>query len=322
MAILVTGGAGYIGSHSVRALTKAGRDVVVLDDLSRGDKSVVEDLLRVPLIVGGTGDKDIVSGIFSSHEIEAVMHFAAYAYVGESVERPDIYYRNNVTSTLSLLESMVEHGVRRFVFSSTCATYGEPSSIPIVETEPQEPINPYGASKLMVERILADFDTAYRLRSVSLRYFNAAGADPAGDLGEHHDPETHLIPLTIDAAHGRRDALQVFGDDYDTSDGTCVRDYIHVNDLADAHVLGLDYLEADGASAAFNLGNGQGFSVMEVIDSVARVTDHEVPHEVVGRRQGDPPSLVGSAAKARDELGWNPKYPDLDVIVEHAVNAR
>ncbi|MDY7016015.1 MAG: UDP-glucose 4-epimerase GalE, partial [Cyanobacteriota bacterium] len=240
--ILVTGGAGYIGSHAVLALQRAGYDVVVLDNLVYGHREIAETALKVELVVGDTGDRALLDTLFSSRKVDAVMHFAAYAYVGESVQVPDKYYRNNVVGTLTLLEAMQRAGINKFVFSSTCATYGVPQTIPIPETHSQNPINPYGMSKLMVEKILADFDRAYQFKSAIFRYFNAAGADPEGDLGEDHNPETHLIPLTLFAALGKRESISILGTDYPTPDGTCVRDYIHVCDLASAHVLGLEYL--------------------------------------------------------------------------------
>jgi UDP-arabinose 4-epimerase len=246
------------------------------------------------------------------------MHFAAYAYVGESVQNPGKYYRNNVAGTLTLLEALRDHGIGRFIFSSTCATYGVPEQIRITEQHPQRPINPYGASKLMIERMLQDFDTAHGLRSIALRYFNAAGADPDGDIGESHDPETHLIPLVLDAAAGRRSAIRIYGDDYDTPDGTCIRDYIHVSDLARAHVLALEALEQGAGSTAYNLGNGQGFSVREVIHQAGRVTARAIPVEIVPRRAGDPARLVGDATRIRSELGWQPVHADIAGIVETA----
>jgi UDP-glucose 4-epimerase len=247
-----------------------------------------------------------------------VIHFAAYAYVGESVSHPDKYYRNNVLGTLTLLEAMVAADVKKIVFSSTCATYGVPETVPIPEDHPQNPINPYGATKLMVERILQDFDVAYGLKSVSFRYFNAAGADPQGRLGEDHQPETHLIPLVLMAALGKRADISIFGTDYPTPDGTCIRDYIHVADLADAHVLGLKYLLADGVSDRFNLGNGLGFSVQAVIDKAREVTGRSIVAVAHDRRPGDPPALVGSGDKARQVLGWQPQYADLELILQHA----
>ena len=316
--ILVTGGAGYIGSHAVLALQAAGYEVVVLDNLVYGHRDIVADVLKVELIVGDTNDRTLLDQIFASRPIAAVMHFAAYAYVGESVQQPDKYYRNNVMGTLTLLEAMVAAGVTSFVFSSTCATYGIPSQVPISEDHPQHPINPYGATKLMVERILEDFDRAYSLRSVCFRYFNAAGADPQGRLGEDHQPETHLIPLVLLTALGQRPSVSIFGTDYPTPDGTCIRDYIHVTDLAQAHVLGIDYLLKGGSSDRFNLGNGNGFSVQQVIDAAQTITGQPIPAVTCDRRPGDPPTLVGSAEKAQRILGWRPQYADLYQIIEHA----
>lgn len=318
--ILVTGGAGYIGSHAVQALQKSGYDVVILDNLVYGHRDIVENALKVELIVGDTGDRALLDNLFSSRNIAAVMHFAAYAYVGESVTDPAKYYRNNVLGTLTLLEAMVAANVKKFVFSSTCATYGVPKTVPIPENHPQDPINPYGASKLMVERILADFDVAYNLKSVSFRYFNAAGADPNGLLGEDHNPETHLLPLVLMAALGKRESVSIFGTDYPTPDGTCIRDYIHVCDLADAHVLGLEYLLNGGDSNIFNLGNGSGFSVKEAIDAAREITGKEIKAIECDRRPGDPPMLVGSSEKARKILGWQPQYGDIKDIITHAWN--
>lgn len=318
--ILVTGGAGYIGSHAVQALQKSGYDVVILDNLVYGHRDIVENALKVELIVGDTGDCTLLDNLFSSRNIAAVMHFAAYAYVGESVTDPAKYYRNNVVGTLTLLEAMVAANVKKFVFSSTCATYGVPETVPIPEDHPQDPINPYGASKLMVERILADFDIAYNFKSVSFRYFNAAGADPNGLLGEDHNPETHLLPLVLMAALGKRESVSIFGTDYPTPDGTCIRDYIHVCDLADAHVLGLEYLLNGGNSNIFNLGNGSGFSVKEAIDAAREITGKEIKAIECDRRPGDPPMLVGSSEKARKILGWQPQYADIKTILTHAWN--
>ncbi len=318
--ILVTGGAGYIGSHAVLGLQQAGYTVIVLDNLAYGHQDLVEEVLKVELIVGDTSDRDLLDQLFASREIAAVMHFAAYAYVGESVSDPAKYYRNNVIGTLTLLEAMQAANLNKFVFSSTCATYGIPETVPIPEHHPQHPINPYGASKLMVERILADFDHAYGLQSVCFRYFNAAGADPEGRLGEDHNPETHLIPLVLQTAMGLRDCIKIFGTDYPTPDGTCIRDYIHVTDLAAAHVLGLEHLLQGGKSDTFNLGNGSGFSVKQVIDAARNVTKREIKVEECDRRPGDPPSLVGSGEKARTGLGWNPQYADLHQILTHAWN--
>ncbi len=318
--VLVTGGAGYIGSHAVLALQQAGYNVIVLDNLVYGHRELVENVLKTELIVGDTGDRTLMDNIFASRDIAAVMHFAAYAYVGESVTEPAKYYRNNVVGTLTLLEAMATAKINKFVFSSTCATYGVPQQVPIPEDHPQSPINPYGMTKLMVEKILADFDPAYGLKSVSFRYFNAAGADPEGRLGEDHNPETHLIPLVLMAAMGKREHITVFGTDYPTADGTCIRDYIHVTDLATAHVLGLDYLMKGGDSAKFNLGNGNGFSVKEVIEAARQVTGREIKVVEADRRPGDPPALVGSSDRARQILGWNPQYADLHQILAHAWN--
>ncbi|HSM84158.1 MAG TPA: UDP-glucose 4-epimerase GalE [Nodosilinea sp.] len=316
--ILVTGGAGYIGSHAVMALKQAGYRVLILDNLAYGHQDLVENVLKTELIVGSTLDQALLKDIFSRYAISAVMHFSAYTYVGESVSQPSKYYGNNVVGTLSLLDAMVDAGVKNFVFSSTCATYGVPQEMPLTETHPQNPINPYGTTKLMVERILADYDKAYDLHSVCFRYFNAAGAHPSGLLGEDHNPETHLIPLVLQTALGQRESISVFGTDYPTPDGTCVRDYIHVCDLADAHILGLEYLLQGGESTAFNLGNGSGFSVREVIDAAVRITGKQIPVVEVERRAGDPPALVGSSDRARNMLGWNPQYADIDTILAHA----
>ncbi|MBW4688532.1 MAG: UDP-glucose 4-epimerase GalE [Komarekiella atlantica HA4396-MV6] len=316
--ILVTGGAGYIGSHTVLALKQAGYDVVILDNLVYGHRDLVEKVLQVELVVGDTADRPLLDHLFKTHDIAAVMHFSAYAYVGESVTDPAKYYRNNVLGTLTLLEAMLAASVNKFVFSSTCATYGVPEFVPIPENHPQNPINPYGATKLMVERILSDFDTAYGFKSVRFRYFNAAGADPSGLLGEDHNPETHLIPLVLMTALGKRESISIFGTDYPTPDGTCIRDYIHVSDLADAHVLGLEYLLKGGNSEIFNLGNGSGFSVREVIASAEQVIGVSIPVEERDRRPGDPPILIGSSEKARTILGWQPRYPSIKDIVDHA----
>ncbi|AFY89622.1 UDP-glucose 4-epimerase GalE [Chroococcidiopsis thermalis] len=318
--ILVTGGAGYIGSHAVLALKRAGYGVVVLDNLVYGHRDLVEQVLQVDLIVGDINDRPLLDELFAKYDIAAVMHFSAYAYVGESVTTPDKYYRNNVVATLTLLEAMQAASIDKFVFSSTCATYGVPKTVPIPEDHPQSPINPYGATKLMVERILTDFDVAYGLKSVCFRYFNAAGADPTGLLGEDHDPETHLIPLVLQTALGKRQSVSIFGTDYDTPDGTCIRDYIHVSDLADAHILGVEYLLQGGDSTIFNLGNGNGFSVREIIDTAKQVTGREIKVVESDRRAGDPPALVGSGEKARKILGWNPQYPEIDKIISHAWN--
>ena len=318
MNILVTGGAGYIGSHSVLALQQAGYEVIILDNLVYGHQDLVETVLKTKLIVGDTCDYNLLQQIFSTHVIDAVMHFAAYTYVGQSVTNPAKFYHNNVVGTLTLLQAMLVAGVNKFVFSSTCATYGVPQTIPIDEEQPQNPISPYGMTKLMVEKILQDFSHAYDFRSVCLRYFNAAGANPEGLLGEDHNPETHLIPLVLQTALGHRESISIFGTDYDTNDGTCVRDYIHVADLAQAHILALKYLLEDGKTDVFNLGNGNGFSVKEVIETARKVTGKEIKALECDRRPGDPPTLLGSAKKARNILGWNPQYSNLEDILSHA----
>jgi len=318
--VLVVGGAGYIGSHMVKQLVQSGRQVVTLDNLSTGFR----ELSRYgELVVGDLADTHLLERLFTENRFDAVMHFAASSLVGESVTDPGKYYRNNIAGTLNLLDVMVRHQVKNFIFSSTAATFGEPEYTPIDEVHSQKPINPYGASKLMVERILQDYAAAYRLNSVSLRYFNASGADPGGELGECHDPETHLIPLILQAASGRRKAITVFGRDYPTDDGTCVRDYIHIVDLCSAHAQALDYLcSGDGEGAlAFNLGNGQGFSVKQVIEVARRVVAEDGCSIVVNegdRRPGDPAVLVADAQKARAELGWQPQYAELETIVRHA----
>lgn len=313
--IIVTGGAGYIGSHACKTLARAGYTPVSFDNLVNGHPWAVR---WGPLETGDIADRARLDEVIEKYQPAAVMHFAAYAYVGESVQDPGKYYRNNVAGTLTLLEAMRDHGIDKMIFSSTCATYGIPNRVPIPEGHPQHPINPYGASKLMIERMLQDFEVAHGLRSISLRYFNAAGADPEGEIGEAHDPETHLIPLVLDAAAGKRPAITVFGGDYDTPDGTCIRDYIHVSDLADAHVLALKALEAGAKTTPYNLGNGQGFSVREVIDSAARVTGRQVPFTVGPRRAGDPAALVGDATRAMQELGWRPQLHDIDTMIDTA----
>ncbi|MDZ8107553.1 MAG: UDP-glucose 4-epimerase GalE [Nostoc sp. DedQUE12a] len=316
--ILVTGGAGYIGSHAVLALKNAGYEVIVLDNLSNGHRELVEEVLQVKLIVGDMSDRSLLDEIFSTHKITAVMHFAAYIAVGESVTDPAKYYQNNVAGTLTLLQAMLAASVNKFIFSSTCALYGVPKFVPLTEEHPQDPISPYATSKWMVERILSDFDTAYNFKSVRFRYFNAAGADPNGLLGEDHEPETHLIPLVLLTAFGKRESILIFGTDYPTQDGTCIRDYIHVTDLAQAHILGLEYLLKGGESEVFNLGNGSGFSVREVIETAKQVTGKEIKIEERDRRPGDPPILVGSSDKAIKVLRWHPQYPDLKEIIAHA----
>jgi UDP-glucose 4-epimerase len=316
--VLVTGGAGYIGSHTVLALKQAGYGVVVLDNLSYGHPELVKDVLQVKLIEGDTSDRDLLDRIFTTHNIAAVLHFAAYIAVGESVKEPSKYYRNNVAGTLSLLQAMIAAEVNKIVFSSTCAIYGTPQEIPMTEAHPHNPLSPYASTKKMVETMLADFDVAYNLKSVTFRYFNASGANPQGLLGEDHEPETHLIPLALLTALKKREFLSVFGTDYDTPDGTAVRDYIHVSDLADAHILGLEYLLAGGESEVFNLGNGNGFSVKEVIETAKGITGKDIPVQEGDRRAGDAPILVGSSEKAKRILGWQPKYADLNQIISHA----
>ncbi|MBO6137930.1 MAG: UDP-glucose 4-epimerase GalE [Lachnospiraceae bacterium] len=315
MAILVCGGAGYIGSHINKELYKEGYETIVYDSLIYGHKEAVK---WGKFVQGDLADMQKLEQVFKENDIEAVFHFAAFAYVGESVKEPEKYYYNNVANTLNLLHVMREHGCNKIIFSSTCATYGEPESIPITEDMPQHPINPYGATKLMVERIFKDYHEAYGLEYAVLRYFNAAGADPDGQIGESHDPETHIIPLVLDAAGGQRQDIKVFGTDYDTPDGSCVRDYIHVTDLASAHLLALHHLEKGKGSDFFNLGNARGTSVLEVIDSVRRVTGKEFKVVHSERRAGDPAKLVGSSDKAVKILGWKPQYADIDIIVEHA----
>lgn len=315
MKVLVVGGAGYIGSHMVKMLAKAGHDVVTLDNLSNGYRDAVK---YGEFVEGDIADAVLLDQLFSKYAFDGVMHFASYIQVGESVEKPSMYYRNNVCNTQTLLDAMLEHGIRSFIFSSTAATFGEPEYTPIDEAHPQKPINPYGHSKLMVEQILQDYDHAYGLKSVCLRYFNAAGADPDGELGERHIPETHLIPLVLQAASGRRDCITVFGTDYDTEDGTCVRDYIHINDLCSAHLLGLEHLVAGGGSRAYNMGNGQGYSIKQVIDVAKQVTGNDFVVATGKRRSGDPARLVADSSLLQKELDWKPEYTDLECIIRHA----
>lgn len=318
MKILVVGGAGYVGSHMVQYLLKAGHSVVVADNFSTGFRDALIAAGSPVLAELNISDAAALDRLFSAHQFDAVMHFASFIQVGESVTEPGKYYANNLAATLTLLQAMVKAGVKRFVFSSTAAVYGDPVYIPIDEVHPKAPINPYGRTKWMVEQMLEDFDRAYGLKAVCLRYFNAAGADPQGLLGERHEPETHLIPLILQAASGRRPAITVFGRDYDTLDGTCIRDYIHVADLVEAHSLALNYLQSDNPSTAFNLGNGQGFSVQEVIDTARQVTGREIMILDAPRRAGDPPRLVANANLAREVLGWQPQFSALKTIVEHA----
>jgi UDP-arabinose 4-epimerase len=315
--VLVTGGAGYIGAHACKALAASGFKPIAYDSLVHGHEWAVQ---WGPLAKGDVLDRNRLDQVFADYQPSAVMHFAAYAYVGESVGQPSKYYRNNVAGTLNLLDVMREHAVNQMVFSSTCATYGVPQAVPISELHAQNPINPYGASKLMVERILADFSSAYGLRSISLRYFNAAGADPEADVGEEHDPETHLIPLVLQAAYGSEPDIIINGTDYDTPDGTCIRDFIHVTDLAEAHVLALKALQGEPKSASYNLGTGNGFSVREVIRTARALTGRSIAVKEGSRRPGDPPRLVADATRAKNELGWKPRYGDLDQIITTAWN--
>lgn len=315
--ILITGGAGYIGSHINKMLYGQGYETVVFDNLVYGHKEAVKEGI---LEVGDLADIQKLDEVFKKYDIEAVFHFAAYAYVGESVIYPDKYYNNNVVNTLHLLDTMVKHHVKYIIFSSTCATYGIPENIPITEEEKQVPINPYGASKLMIERILKDYYSAYGIHYCCLRYFNAAGADPEGELGESHTPETHLIPLILEVAAGNREDITVFGTTYPTEDGSCVRDYIHVTDLADAHIRAMEYIKSGGESTCFNLGNNLGNSVFEVIRAVQEVTGKDISIKSGNVRPGDPPVLVGNAKKAQQILGWVPKYGDIQTIVNHAWN--
>jgi UDP-glucose 4-epimerase len=309
------GGAGYIGSHMVKHLLRQGYDVVTFDNLSTGYRDAV---LGGEFVLGDLADTSALENLFSSHRFDGVMHFASFIQVGESVKEPAKYYENNVTNTLNLLNAMVKHNVKRFIFSSTAAVYGEPQYVPIDEAHPKRPINPYGKTKWMVEQILEDYDRAYGLKSIALRYFNAAGADPEGELGERHEPETHLIPLVLQAASGRRPHISVFGRDYDTPDGTCIRDYIHVTDLCDAHWLALQKIMSGGNTTAYNLGNGQGFSVQQVIDTACEVTGRNINAVNSPRRGGDPARLVADGTSARKSLNWQPARFDLKTIIEDA----
>ena len=314
-SVLVTGGAGYIGSHAVKALRSQGTDVVVYDNLSAGHREATGHATAV--VAGDIHDTSLVRETIRTHRVDAVMHFAASLSVGDSVRDPAGYYHNNVVGALSILDAMVAEKVRYFVFSSTAAVFGNPIETPISETHPRQPINAYGQTKLAIEHALPHFETAYGLRSVVLRYFNAAGADPDGDLGEDHVPEIHLIPRAVDAALGR-DSFSIFGQDYDTPDGTCLRDYVHVTDLAAAHLLALGALRNGAASTQYNLGNGRPTSVKDVIDSVERVVKRKVPYSVGPRRAGDPAILFASSERIRRDLGWRPRFEDIDVIVETA----
>ena len=315
MAILVTGGAGYIGSHTVMYLREQKEDVVVLDNLTKGHEQAVID---VPLYKGDLTDGKVIDQIFADHSIDSVIHFAASSLVGESVSNPLEYYRNNVAGSQALISKLVEHDVKYIVFSSTAATYGNPERTPIQESDATNPTNPYGETKLAIEKMLRWCDDAYGLKSTSLRYFNAAGADPEGRIGEDHQPESHLIPIVLQAALGQRAKVSIFGNDYDTKDGTCVRDYIHVLDLAQAHYLALKKMKETNESGVYNLGNGKGFTVKEVIDTCRSVTEKTIEAEVAPRRAGDPATLIASSSKAMSELGWKPVYPELAQIVSHA----
>lgn len=316
MKILVTGGAGYIGSHAVRALIEAGREVVVLDDLSTGFREAVHPDAKFYNI--DIHDGEALDKLFRAEDIAGVIHFAAFSQVGESMKKPLKYYDNNLSGTLSLIKAMVRNGVKYIVFSSTAATYGEPERVPILESDRTQPTNCYGETKLAIEKMMKWTGGAHDLHYVALRYFNACGAHPSGEIGEAHDPETHLIPLILQVPLGKREAISVFGDDYPTKDGTCIRDYIHVCDLSDAHILALDYLMDGGESDVFNLGNGEGFTVKEVIETARRVTGHPIPAEMCPRRAGDPAQLVASSEKARSILGWKPRYNDLETIIQTA----
>ena len=317
MKVLVSGGAGYIGSHAAKLLRQSGHETVILDDLRAGHAQAA---LGAPLVRVATHEQERVAEIMRDHSVNAVMHFAAHCYVGESVQKPAMYYHNNVSGTLALAQACLAAGVEIFVLSSTAATYGQPKENPITEATPRRPVNPYGRTKAICEDLLTDIAAAHAFRPVFLRYFNAAGADPDGDLGEDHTPETHLIPNAILAALGRNEGLKVFGSDYDTRDGTCVRDYVHVNDLATAHLKALEFAANGGACRAFNLGNGHGFTVSEVVEMVRDISGREFPVEFAARRPGDPDSLVASSARARAELNWQPRFDELRVIVETAFN--
>ncbi|PPC94648.1 MAG: UDP-glucose 4-epimerase GalE [Methylotenera sp.] len=315
MKVLVVGGAGYIGSHMVKMLVDTGHEVVTFDNLSSGFRDAV---LGGVFVQGDLADVAALDNVFKQYQPEAVMHFASYIQVGESVQHPDKYYLNNFTNTLNLLNAMVKHQVKHFIFSSTAAVFGEPEYVPIDEVHAKNPLNPYGRSKWMVEQVLADYERAYGLKSVCLRYFNAAGADPSGLLGERHEPETHLIPLVLQALSGRRPHISVFGRDYDTPDGTCIRDYIHIVDLCSAHLLALQKLMEIGESMRFNLGNGEGFSVQQVVAAAERVTGQKIKIVEGPRREGDPARLVADATLAKKVLGWQPVYTDLETIIAHA----
>jgi UDP-glucose 4-epimerase len=317
MSILITGGAGYIGSHAVRELIRHKKEIVVYDNLSKGHREAVKG---VPLVEGALGDTDKLSEAIKKYGITGVMHFAASIEVSESMKDPQAYYTNNVCGALSLLKAMLESNVKKIIFSSTAAVYGEPEKIPIKEDTPLKPTNVYGRTKLVIEHILSDYAAAYGLKYISLRYFNVAGADEKGDIGEDHNPETHLIPLVLKTILGQRESLSIFGTDYPTEDGTCVRDYIHVTDLAQAHILALNRLDAGGEPEIYNLGNGKGFSVLEIIKTAEKVTGKTVNAVKADRRPGDPARLVASSEKIKKELGWEPRFYNLERIIESAWN--
>ncbi len=318
MAILVLGGAGYIGSHTVYELIDAGRDVVIADNLETGHIEAVHP--KAKFYQGDIRNRKFIDSVFESEQIDGVIHFAANSLVGESMTNPLKYYDNNLCGTKVLLESMVAHGIDKIVFSSTAATYGEPERVPILETDKTEPTNCYGETKLSMEKMFKWVGKAHGLRFVSLRYFNACGAHVSGKIGEAHNPESHLIPLILQVPNGQRDFISIFGDDYDTKDGTCIRDYIHVTDLAQAHILAMNYLMDGGESNIFNLGNGVGFTVKEVIDTARKVTGHPIPEKITPRRAGDPAQLIASSEKAKNVLGWHPKHADLEEIIATAWN--
>ncbi|KEH84874.1 UDP-glucose 4-epimerase [Clostridium novyi A str. 4540] len=317
MSILICGGAGYIGSHTVAELLQNGQDIVVLDNLEKGHREAV---LGGKFYEGDLRDSKILDRVFTENNIDSVIDFAAYSLVGESVEEPLKYFENNIGSVINLLDVMKRHGVKNIVFSSTAATYGEPENTPILESDKTFPTNPYGESKLAVEKILKWCDKAYGIKYTALRYFNAAGAHISGEIGENHNPETHLIPIILQVASGKREKIMIFGEDYPTEDGTCIRDYIHVTDLANAHILALERLKKGKESATYNLGNGKGFSVKEVVEVARKVTGCNIKAEIAERRAGDPAILIASSDKAKKELGWNPKYNSLETIIETAWN--
>lgn len=318
MKILVTGGAGYIGSHATYLLIERGYDVVVVDNLSTGHREAVHE--KAKFYQGDIGDYKFISNILKEEEIDGVIHFAAFSLVGESMENPYKYYENNVGKTNSLLKAIIDSGVKNIVFSSTAATYGEPKTIPILETDDTNPTNVYGETKLSMEKMIRWYNKAHGLNYVCLRYFNVAGAHPSGKIGEAHNPETHLIPIILQVASGRREKINVYGNDYDTKDGTCIRDYIHVVDLVDAHIKAIEYLFKGAESDVFNLGSGEGFTVYEMIEAARKVTGHEIPLEVAERRAGDPAKLIASSTKAREILGWKPQFEDINIMIKDAWN--